>query len=145
SRYFIAMEFLAGLNLSALKKKAAERLGGVPQDLAATLIAQACAGLHYAHERRLPDGQPLGVIHRDMSPQNLVITYEGLLKIVDFGIAKATGRTTRTATGMIKGKFAYLSPEQCSHQALDRRSDLYSLGIVLWELLTGKRLFRRGS
>src|SRR5439155_7878943 len=107
--------------------------------------AQACAGLHYAHERRLPDGRPLAVVHRDVSPQNLVITYEGLLKIVDFGIAKAVDRMTRTATGMIKGKFAYMSPEQCKNQPLDRRSDLFSLGIVLWELLTGKRLFRRGA
>jgi len=142
-RYFIAMEFLAGLNVSALKKKATEHLGGVPQDLTATLIAQACAGLHYAHERRLPDGRPLDVVHRDVSPQNLVITYEGLLKLVDFGIAKAAGRTTNTDAGMIKGKFAYLSPEQCRHERIDRRSDLFSLGIVMWELLTAKRLFRR--
>src|SRR5262249_13840438 len=142
-QYFITMEFLGGLNLSTLAKKAQARLGGLPQDLAAVLVAQACAGLHYAHERRLPDGRPLGIIHRDISPHNLVITYEGLLKIVDFGIAKAADRMTKTATGMIKGKFAYMSPEQCKNDPLDRRSDVYALGIVLWECLTGRRLFRR--
>ena len=144
-QYFIAMEFLAGLNVSTLAKKAQARLRGMPQDLAAQLVAQAAAGLHYAHERRLPDGRPLGIIHRDVSPHNLVVTYEGLVKIVDFGIAKAADRMTKTATGMIKGKFAYMSPEQCKNEELDRRSDVYALGIVFWECLTGRRLFRRES
>jgi serine/threonine-protein kinase len=144
-RYFIAMEFLAGLNLSTLAKKAAQRTGGMPADLTAVLIAQACAGMHYAHERCLPDGRPLAIVHRDISPHNLVVTFEGLVKIVDFGIAKAEDRLTTTATGLVKGKFAYMSPEQCLGDPLDRRSDVFTLGIVLWETLTGRRLFRRRS
>jgi serine/threonine-protein kinase len=144
-QYFIAMEFLAGLNVSTLAKKAQARLGGMPQDLAAQLVEQTSAGLHYAHERRLPDGRPLDIIHRDVSPHNLVVTYEGLVKIVDFGIAKAADRMTKTASGMIKGKFAYMSPEQARNEELDRRSDVYALGIVFWECLTGRRLFRRES
>lgn len=93
----------------------------------------------------MPDGTPLGIIHRDVSPQNLILSFEGNVKVVDFGIAKATGRIAHTRTGLIKGKSAYMSPEQCLTEPLDSRSDVFSLGIVLWELCTPRRLFKRPS
>ncbi|HEX8950805.1 MAG TPA: serine/threonine-protein kinase, partial [Polyangia bacterium] len=106
---------------------------------------QACSGLHYAHDKTMPDGTPLNIIHRDVSPQNLILTYEGLVKVLDFGIAKADHRQSQTRTGLVKGKFSYMSPEQCLGQALDRRSDVFALGIVLFELCTARRLFKRRS
>ena len=144
-KYFMAMEYVPGLSLSQVGKKSTQRLGDVPQHVACGVVAQACAGLHYAHEKALPDGTPLGIIHRDVSPQNLILTFEGLVKVLDFGIAKATGRKSETRTGMVKGKFSYMSPEQCLGQALDRRSDVFALGIVLFELATARRLFKRGA
>ncbi|RMH43382.1 MAG: serine/threonine protein kinase, partial [Deltaproteobacteria bacterium] len=145
-RYYMVMEYLAGMSLSTFAKKAQQRVpGGLPVDLCLSLCAQACAGLHYAHERTTPDGQPLNIIHRDISPQNLVVSFEGVLKIVDFGIAKAELRATKTRSGTIKGKFAYMSPEQCLGKPLDRRTDIFALGTILWELLTGRRLFKRDS
>jgi serine/threonine-protein kinase len=142
-RYFMAMEYVAGLTVAKLGKKATQRLGQVPQDVACGIVAQSCAGLHHAHERTLPDGTPLGIIHRDVSPQNLILSFEGNVKVVDFGIAKASGRIAHTRTGLIKGKSAYMSPEQCLTEPLDRRSDVFALGIVLWELTTSRRLFKR--
>jgi hypothetical protein len=113
--------------------------------VACGIVVQACAGLHYAHEKTLPDGTALGIIHRDVSPQNLILTFDGLVKVLDFGIAKATGRKSETRTGMVKGKFSYMSPEQCLGLPLDRRSDVFALGIVLFELATARRLFKRGA
>jgi serine/threonine-protein kinase len=145
-RYYMVMEYLAGMSLSTLSKKAQQRVaGGLPIELSLCLVAQACAGLHYAHQRTAPDGRPLNVIHRDVSPQNLVVSFEGILKIVDFGIAKAALRETQTKSGTIKGKFAYMSPEQCLSHPIDRRTDIFALGTVVHELLTGQRLFRRVS
>jgi serine/threonine-protein kinase len=144
-KYFIAMEYVAGLSVAQVGKKATQRLGDVPQAVACGVVAQACAGLHYAHERTLPDGTPLGIIHRDVSPQNLILTFEGQVKVVDFGIAKAEGRQHRTRAGLVKGKSSYMSPEQCLGLPLDRRSDVFALGIVLYELCTARRLFKRGS
>jgi serine/threonine-protein kinase len=144
-KYFMAMEYVAGLSVAQVGKKATQRLGDVPQNVAAGIIAQACAGLHYAHERTLPDGTPLGIIHRDVSPQNLILTFEGLVKVVDFGIAKAEGRTTKTRAGLVKGKSSYMSPEQCLGLPLDRRSDVFALGIILYELATARRLFKRAT
>ena len=115
----------------------------MPQEVACGIVAQACSGLHYAHEKTMPDGSPLNIIHRDVSPQNLILTYEGLVKVLDFGIAKADHRQSQTRTGLVKGKFSYMSPEQCLGQALDRRSDVFALGIVLFELCTARRLFKR--
>jgi eukaryotic-like serine/threonine-protein kinase len=144
-KYFMAMEYVPGLSVSQVGKRATQRLGDVPQEVACAIIAQACAGLHYAHEKALPDGTPLNVIHRDVSPQNLILTFEGLVKVLDFGIAKAHGRQSLTRTGLVKGKFSYMSPEQCLGQALDRRSDVFALGILLFELCTARRLFKRAS
>ncbi|HEY1584253.1 MAG TPA: serine/threonine-protein kinase [Polyangia bacterium] len=144
-KYFMAMEFVPGLSVSMVGKRATKQLGVVPQEVACGIIAQACSGLHYAHEKTMPDGKPLNIIHRDVSPQNLILTYEGLVKVLDFGIAKADQRQSQTRTGLVKGKFSYMSPEQCLGQGLDRRSDVFALGIVLFELCTARRLFKRGS
>ncbi|HEY4242844.1 MAG TPA: protein kinase [Kofleriaceae bacterium] len=146
NRYFMAMEFLAGLSLAMIVRRANERLpqGRLPVPIVLNILAQAAAGLHYAHEKRA-NGAPLGIVHRDISPQNLVISFEGVVKVVDFGIAKAELRETRTRSGTIKGKFAYMSPEQCVAQNVDRRTDVFALGVIGHELLTGRRLFKRAS
>jgi eukaryotic-like serine/threonine-protein kinase len=146
NRYFMAMEFLAGLSLAMIVRRVTERLPGgrIPVPLIFNLAAQACAGLHYAHERTA-NGKPLNMVHRDISPQNLVISFEGLVKVVDFGIARADQRDTKTNAGTIKGKFAYMSPEQCVAANVDRRTDVFALGVIVHELLTGRRLFKRNS
>jgi hypothetical protein len=140
------MEFLAGLSLAMMVRRAGERLlgGRIPVPLVLNMIAQSCAGLHYAHERVM-NGKPLNIVHRDISPQNLVVSFEGVVKVVDFGIAKAELRETRTRSGTIKGKFAYMSPEQCVANNVDRRTDVFALGVIVHELLTGRRLFKRSS
>jgi serine/threonine-protein kinase len=142
-RYFMSMEYVAGLTVAQMGKRATQRLGSVPQDVACGVVVQACSGLHHAHDRTQPDGTPLNIIHRDVSPQNLIISFEGQVKVVDFGIAKAEGRLAQTRAGLVKGKSAYMSPEQCLGLPLDRRSDVFALGIVLWELCTSRRLFKR--
>src|SRR5687768_12307318 len=146
NRYFMVMEFLAGLSLAMIVRRAGERLPGgkIPTQLVLNMTAQSCAGLHYAHERTA-NGKPLNIVHRDISPQNLVISFEGVVKVVDFGIAKAELRETKTQSGTIKGKFAYMSPEQCIATNVDRRTDVFALGVIAHELLTGKRLFKRPS
>ena len=145
-RYFMVMEFLAGLSLAMVVRRAGERLPGgrVPVPLVLNMMAQACAGLHYAHERAI-NGKALNIVHRDISPQNLVVSFEGVVKVVDFGIAKAELRETKTRTGTIKGKFAYMSPEQCIAANVDRRTDVFALGVIAHEMLTGRRLFKRPS
>ena len=144
-RYYMVMEYLAGMSLAQLGRKASERMPGglMPCDIVLGLAAQASAGLHYAHRRSTADGTQLNIVHRDVSPQNLVVTFEGVLKIVDFGIAKAELRQTHTRSGTIKGKFAYMSPEQCLAEPLDRRTDVFALGTVVHELLSARRLFKR--
>jgi serine/threonine protein kinase len=144
-RYYMVMEHLAGMSLAQLARKTHERVaeGVIPTRIVLGLAAQACAGLHYAHQRTGNDGTQLNVVHRDVSPQNLVVTFEGMLKIVDFGIAKADMRQTHTRSGTIKGKFAYMSPEQCLAEPIDRRTDVFALGTVVHELLTARRLFKR--
>jgi len=144
-RYYMVMEHLAGMSLAQLARKTHERVpaGVIPAEIVLGLAAQACSGLHYAHQRTGTDGKQLNVVHRDVSPQNLVVTFEGVLKIVDFGIAKADQRQTHTKSGTIKGKFAYMSPEQCLAEPIDRRTDVFALGTVVHELLTARRLFKR--
>lgn len=146
NRYYMVMEFLAGLSMAMVIRRAGERLPGgkVPVPLALNMVAQSCAGLHYAHERSI-NGKFLQIVHRDISPQNLVVSFEGVVKVVDFGIAKAELRETKTKSGTIKGKFAYMSPEQCVAANVDRRTDVFALGVITWELLTGRRLFKRPS
>jgi hypothetical protein len=142
--YFFTMEYVHGETVRSLLHRAKQRDRSVPLACALTIIAGAAAGLHHAHERNGNDGRPLGIVHRDISPSNLMISYEGNLKIVDFGVAKAADRV-ETKSGTVKGKISYLSPEQCRGARVDRRSDLFSLGIVMWEMLTGARLYRRSS
>jgi serine/threonine protein kinase len=146
NRYFMVMEFLAGLSLAMIVRRAGERLPGgkIPVPLTLNMLAQASAGLHYAHDKTA-NGKPLNIVHRDISPQNLVVSFEGVVKVVDFGIAKAELRETRTRSGTIKGKFAYMSPEQCVANNVDRRTDVFALGVIAHELLTGKRLFKKPS
>ena len=146
NRYYMVMEFLAGLSLAMIVRRATERIpGGVlPVPLTLNIAAQACAGLHYAHEKQ-QSGKPLNLVHRDISPQNLVVSFEGVVKVVDFGIARAEYRETKTKAGTIKGKFAYMSPEQCVANNVDRRTDVFALGVIIHELLTGRRLFKRNS
>ena len=143
--YFMAMEYLAGPGVAAINRRARLSETPVPWAVAAEIAAQACDGLHAAHELRDDAGRLLGLVHRDVSPHNLVLAEEGRVKLVDFGIAKAHDTAVRTHTGNIKGKFPYMSPEQCRGEPLDRRSDLFSLGIVLCELLVARRLFERSS
>jgi serine/threonine protein kinase len=146
-RFYMVMEHLAGMSLAQLARKTHERVpeGVIPTRIVLGLAAQACAGLHYAHQRTGTDGTQLNVVHRDVSPQNLVVTFEGMLKIVDFGIAKAELRQTHTRSGTIKGKFAYMSPEQCLAEPIDKRTDVFALGTVVHELLTARRLFKRAN
>ncbi|MCB9560437.1 MAG: serine/threonine protein kinase [Kofleriaceae bacterium] len=145
-RYYLVMEFIVGLSLALVGRRAHERVRGgkIPVPIILNAAAQACAGLHYAHERT-DGGRPLNLVHRDVSPQNLVITFEGMVKVVDFGIAKAEYRETKTRSGTVKGKFAYMSPEQCQANDVDRRTDVFAMGVICWELLTGRRLFKRDS
>jgi serine/threonine protein kinase len=140
--YFIAMEYLFGKDLRRLIHKAREN--AVPLSLENTLyiISRICAGLDYSHNLRDLQGKPLNIIHRDINPQNIFITYEGQVKIIDFGIAKAASHNSTTHDGLIKGKLAYMSPEQARGQTIDRRSDIFSTGIILYELLTGERMFQ---
>jgi hypothetical protein len=142
---YLVMEFVEGESLGGFMRRhwGSEREIGF--ELAAYVIAEACAGLHAAHELSDEDGRTQEVVHRDVSPQNLMITYDGQVKVLDFGIAKAVDRSARTATGTLKGKVEYMSPEQCKAQPLDRRSDVFALGTLLYELAANKRLFRRGN
>ncbi|MBN1208846.1 MAG: serine/threonine protein kinase, partial [Myxococcaceae bacterium] len=138
--YFLAMEYIDGPNLRVLVKKARAAGLELPPALCARLIASACEGLAFAHEFTDPEtGQPLGLIHRDISPDNILVSRQGAVKVVDFGIAKAAGQSHKTQTGMVKGKLAYMPPEQVRAKALDRRVDVYALGVVLYELLTAQK------
>lgn len=139
--HYIAMEFVNGRPLRTLVDRTAARGGRIPVAVS-VLIAQAVArALAYAHDRTDPSGRPLGIVHRDVSPQNVLISYAGEVKLIDFGIAKAAGKITRTQAGNIKGKVGYMSPEQVLGATVDRRADVFALGICLWESLTGQRLF----
>ena len=139
---YIAMELVDGKNLRQFMNRFGEMKQGFPIDLAVYIIEQAASGLHYAHSfKDKITGESLNIVHRDVSPQNILISYEGNIKVIDFGIAKATTNSESTRAGVIKGKPSYLSPEQISGEPLDGRSDIFALGIVLWELLVGRKLF----
>ncbi len=142
-RFFIAMEYLSGESLSYVIRNRRKFKSTIPSHLAAGIIMQAAEGLHHAHEMTSADGSPLGIVHRDISPQNIFIQYDGGVKVVDFGIAKATMRSTKTKTGTLKGKYSYMSPEQVQGVDLDARSDVFALGIVFWECLVGRKLFNQ--
>ncbi|MBI1948744.1 MAG: PhnD/SsuA/transferrin family substrate-binding protein [Deltaproteobacteria bacterium] len=145
---YLAMEYVPGSSVRDVVVAAIEREIPTPIGAALGIIAQACAGAHAAHELTDPSGQPLGLVHRDISPHNLMVTAEGHTKLLDFGIAKATEAADlddNTRTGALKGKVHYMAPEQCKQEPLDRRADVFALGVVVWELLAQERLFKRDS
>jgi eukaryotic-like serine/threonine-protein kinase len=141
---FLAMEYLEGLAWSELSPLI-PRDGGFELRCTAAVLGQVCEGLRYAHELRDIDGTPTPVVHRDVSPQNLMVTTDGVCKLLDFGVSKVLTESTRTRTGMLKGKLPYMAPEQIRGEPVDPRADVFSMGTVLWEALTGERLFRRDS
>jgi serine/threonine-protein kinase len=143
--YYMAMEFIDGPSLGVISRHARRQGRGLPYPVAAEIVAQACDGLHAAHDLVDETGRTLHLVHRDVSPHNLMIGQRGLVKLVDFGIAKAQDTAVKTHTGKIKGKYPYMSPEQCRGAPLDRRTDIFSLGIVFYELVVGKRLFERST
>jgi len=149
AEYFIAMEYLVGEPLSRIHRRvvanADQRSSPLLPARMARVIAQACEGLHAAHELRDADGESLHVVHRDVSAENLFVTYDGDTQVVDFGIAHARQRVHHTEAGQVKGTFPYMAPEQMTAAAVDRRVDVWALGAVLWELLTLRRLFLRDT
>jgi serine/threonine protein kinase len=140
--YFIAMEYIRGENLSRIQKVAKAKGLTLPLHITVRVIRDALNGLGHAHSA-VDDqtGKPLGVVHRDVSPQNIMVRMDGVTKVVDFGIAKSGNRSSRTATGVLKGKLQFMAPEQVKGEAVDNRTDLFAMGVVLWELVTGARLF----
>ncbi|AKJ04417.1 serine/threonine-protein kinase [Archangium gephyra] len=144
--YFLAMEYIDGFNLRTLLKRAHATGGPLPVPLCAKIVSTACEGLAYAHEFVDPTtGKPLQLVHRDISPDNILVSSSGAVKLVDFGIAKAANQMHRTQTGVVKGKVAYMPPEQLQGKALDARADLFALGVVLYELLSGQKPFEAES
>ena len=143
--YYIAMEYVPGKDLRAVFERMKRRGERMPLPLCAYTVARLCEGLDYAHRKCDSDGREMNIVHRDVSPQNIVLGFEGEVKLIDFGIAKTANKITRTQAGMLKGKFGYMSPEQVRGLPLDRRSDIFAAGVVLYELCTGERLFTGSS
>lgn len=140
--YFFAMEYLHGEDLRKILGVTSKNKTHMPLGYVCAIVSAAAAGLHYAHERRGSDKKPLNIVHRDVSPSNIFVSYDGSVKLVDFGIAKAALRQVETRSGSLKGKVSYMSPEQCKGDEIDRRSDVYALGVLLYELSTTTRLFK---
>lgn len=144
--YFIAMEYLDGQPLHRIQHRSAQRAKttGTPAivpEQQLIILMDALAGLHHAHDLADYDGSPLSIVHRDVTPQNIFVTYEGQVKVVDFGIAKAAGRASETRAGVVKGKIRYMAPEQATMGQVDRRADVFSVGIMLWEIAAGRRMW----
>jgi serine/threonine protein kinase len=139
--YYIAMEYVSGKDLRALLERFRRRKEIMPTAMAVFIASKICEGLDYAHRKKDARGQELHIIHRDVSPQNILLSYEGEVKIIDFGIAKAANRSQKTQAGILKGKFGYMSPEQVRGMPIDRRSDVFAVGVILFEMLTGEKLF----
>jgi serine/threonine-protein kinase len=139
--YFIVMEYVDGADLKQIIEFMKKSNRSFAVETACFIASKICEGLTYAHELRATDGQPLHIIHRDMSPPNVLITKHGEVKIVDFGLAKATSQLEKSEAGIIKGKFGYLSPEAAQGKEFDLRTDIFAVGIILWEMLSGRRLF----
>ena len=144
-RYFLVMELVDGWDLATIVRRAKKASFPVPLGLGLHILAEVCRGLAYAHARRGPDGQGLGIVHRDVSPHNVLVGEQGEVKLADFGIAKALGKRGRTRTGVIKGKLDFMSPEQASGQPLAPSSDIFAVGTILYLLATGRRPFEAGS
>ncbi|HSD86912.1 MAG TPA: serine/threonine-protein kinase [Kofleriaceae bacterium] len=141
-KYFFAMEYVHGEDCRALLRAVKDKKEQIPLEHLLTIVSAAATGLHYAHEQRGPDRKPLGIVHRDISPGNILIGFDGGVKVVDFGIAKTETQAEHTQAGEMKGKVGYMSPEQCKALPIDRRTDVFMLGIVLYELATVRRLFK---
>lgn len=139
--YFIVMEYVDGTNLKGLSEHLLTLGESIPMELACFIITEVCRGLAYAHGLKDSEGHLLGIVHRDVSPPNILLSKQGEVKIVDFGLAKATSQLEHTDPGVVKGKFAYLSPESAWGRNVDLRADVFACGVILWELLTGQRLF----
>ena len=143
--YYIAMEYVHGRDLRTIQKRAREKGLRMPLDLSLRVVSQVCAALEYAHRKKDERGRPMEIVHRDVSPQNILISFEGEVKLVDFGIAKAATKASITDRGALRGKVLYMSPEQAWGRPIDRRSDVFSLGIVLYELVTETKPFLAGG
>lgn len=143
--HFIAMEYVPGKDVLQLQNRLRRVGARMPLPMAAFIAARVCDGLDYAHNKLDAQRRPMNIVHRDVSPQNVLVSYAGEVKIIDFGIAKAVSRSAKTRAGVLKGKFGYMSPEQLRGQPVDRRSDLFAMGTVLWEMCTGERLFTGSS
>ncbi len=139
--YFLAMELVQGKSLLGLQRRAIELDEPIDPKIAALIIAQTAAGLHHAHRLGDATGRPMGLVHRDVSPHNILVSFEGSVKVIDFGIARALGRLGATSGGGLKGKIGYMSPEQARGEDVDHRTDIWALGVVLWETICGCRLF----
>jgi serine/threonine protein kinase len=142
---FIVMEFIHGKDLKVVQARCRERQEAIPFRYSAFILARTAQALDRAHNKTNEAGEPQNIVHRDVSPQNILISYDGVPKLIDFGIAKAKGRIAETQVGVIKGKFAYMSPEQALGKPIDRRTDVFALGVVLYELVTGRHAFKGGS
>ncbi|WP_181198104.1 serine/threonine-protein kinase [Enhygromyxa salina] len=140
--FYIVLEYVPGRDLRSIFEHSRQIKRPMPLAQACYIIMQVCEGLEYAHNKKDRHGRPLGLIHRDVSPPNVLVSYEGEVKLIDFGVAKAAGRASQTQAGILKGKFGYMSPEQVRGATIDRRSDVFSLGAVLWEVLCNQRLFQ---
>ena len=143
--FFFTMEYLHGEDARRIMKEIGARGEMIPLEHAVHIVIDAAAGVHFAHEKKGPDDAPLGIVHRDLSPSNIVVTFAGGVKVVDFGVAKIAADAELSGRYSLKGKLAYMSPEQVAQGTVDRRSDVFALGIVLYELTTGKRLFKAGN
>jgi serine/threonine-protein kinase len=142
SGLYIVMEYVEGPSLSAVRRALGARGERIPLGVALRILVDALLGLHAAHEQTGPDGAPLHIVHRDVTPQNILVSVDGVSKITDFGVARAESRLSQSKSGSIKGKLAYMPPQQVRAEPLDRRADVYAAGVVLWELLVGQRLFQ---
>ena len=139
--YYIAMEYVHGRDLRTILRRAKEKGLRMPLDLCLRIVSQVCSALEYAHRKKDERGRPMEIVHRDVSPQNILISFEGEVKLTDFGIAKAATKASTTDRGALRGKLLYMSPEQAWGRPMDRRSDVFSLGIVLYEMMTDKKPF----
>ncbi len=143
--YFLVMDLVQGKPVSSLIRRAMHTGTAIEPRLASLIVAHAAAGLHHAHQLSTADGQPIGLVHRDVSPQNILVSFEGGVKVIDFGIARALGRLTSTNAGGTKGKAGYMSPEQARAEEIDHRIDIFALGVVLWEAVCSRRLFTKDT
>ncbi len=144
-RYFIVMEHVFGRDLRAIVDRLAGRGARLEEELALHIVAQVCEGLDYAHRKAGPTGEPLGIVHRDVSPQNVLVSFDGEVKLIDFGIAKAMRTGSASHSRVLRGKYGYMAPEHVRGEVLDARSDVFAVGALLFELLTAQRLFTGGS